>query len=808
MVRKLAVAFASLGLTTFTSVYALGLGEIELHSALNQPLNADIKLHSVRPGELDGIKVGLASAQAFQQAGLDRPHWLSQFKFKVDKDAAGQPLIRVTSSQPVREPFVTLLVDVNWTNGRIVREYTLLLDPPEFAAARQDAVMAPRMPVRSETQAPATTDAGATPPAAAASPAGDLAQSYGPVKSTDTLWSIASRMRPDASVSVEQMMLALVRANPEAFEGGNVNRLKRGYVLRAPQASDLASLTRAEALREVQRQNAAWRELRRATAGSTVPAPAAAPETPVPVPEEQAVPPAQEQDGPRLKLVPATPEEPREAPGVIASAEVPQQQSLAEQSDDSLQQQLALANETAAARQQENEDLRARLAELERQMADVQRLIELKDNEIAALQSRLQEVQQRAEQAKPTPKPAAHQAPASPAEAESGGLLADLLNSPLFLLLGALVVLVAGALAWVAARRRRMLMESRFQESILMPQPVGAASGASTAAGAESTSFLNDSMISDVGMISAEMDETDPLAEADIYMAYGRYQQAEELIGRALEKEPERTDLKAKMLEIHYATKDKKSFEALAQDLRTALGDEQEPVWNKIAVMGRELCPESPLFADTAAAADAGDVERPEEELALLAGEAPLVEEDFHVAPGDREQPSDNTLEFDLDFQPQETAPEAPEQSPSGMDFHDLDMEFEAASGEEPVAVTDEASREPAVSADQETVEADGQSLEFDTQGLDWLGESAIEAETSAQAAVAAEGEPTARQETQEQAEDPLATFDEVGTKLDLAKVYIDMGDADSARSILNEVLEEGNGAQRKEAQDLLQQVS
>ncbi len=846
MVRKLAIALASLALSTSTSVYALGLGNLELHSALNQPLNADIKLFSSQPAELEGMQIGLASNETFEQAGIDRPQWLSQLKFSITKDTSGQPHIKVTSSQPVQEPFVTFLVEVNWPSGKLVREYTLLLDPPEFAQGRQVAVTqapvvheapaeTPRVeklePVPdfapsseaapSETAlseaSPSTADVSPstadTPPSPVDAPslttdassstddvsssAIDAGRSYGPVKRNETLWSIASQLRPSSEVSMEQMMLALVRLNPEAFSKGNVNRLKKGYVLRVPEADEIKSVAKAEAVREVRRQNAAWREYRRnmarATAVETGTDAPAAKESATPPVDAPPAPPIEKPKGPRLKLVPAAPETPQEpTSGAVATVAEPEQ-SADGQKAGSLQEQLALAKETAAARGQESEELRGRVTELENQIAKAQRLIEIKDNEIAALQNRLQangtekpagapeKPAAAGQQPKPErPKPVrvdankpATQPPAPSTPVEPDGLLADLLNNPMSLLLGSLVLLVVSALAWVAVRRRRM-MNSGFQESILMPQATVAskpmAAATATALGAESTSFLNDSIITGVRSIGTEVGETDPLAEADIYIAYGRYQQAEELISRALEKEPERVDLMAKLLEVHHGTKDRKAFEPLAQKLRTLLGG-QGPLWDKVVVMGRELCPESPLFGGTPSVAEID--QRDFEEAAPVFAETLPAEEEFSFGAQAAEPLGDNMFGSDAD----------------------LTM-FES--------VAEVTAREP-----QAETELPALEFEFDKQGLDWSSEPGFGVSAPAQAEFA-EDNSSSWQDAEEQKEELslFSNFDEVGTKLDLARVYIEMGDAESARNILDEVLEEGNEEQKREAQRLLQQTA
>lgn len=289
-----------------------------------------------------------------------------------------------------------------------------------------------------------------------------------------------------------------------------------------------------------------------------------------------------------------------------------------------------------------------------------------------------------------------------------------------------------------------------------------------TAQGTESTSFLNDSINTGVSSIGTEVGETDPLAEADIYIAYGRYQQAEELISRALEKDPQRVDLIAKLLEVHYGTKDRKAFEPLAQKVHTLLGG-QGPSWDKVVVMGRELCPESPLFGATPSAAEVGQSDF--EEAAPVFAETLPMEEGLSFGAQAAEPLDDNMFGSNVDLAMFEPVAEAP-------------------------------AGEPQVETELPALE-----FEFDKQGLDWPGEAGLGVSTLAQAATL-EDDPALWQGAEEQKEEPslFSNFDEVGTKLDLARVYIDMGDAESARSILDEVLEEGNEEQKREAQRLLQQ--
>jgi pilus assembly protein FimV len=280
MPRFLAI-FASI-LLCFAPIsgFSLGLGEIDLKSALNQPFDAEIPISSESANDLTALDVDLASAATFAQFGLDRAQFLSDFSFEV-VDRAGSAIVLVKSSKPVVEPFVTLLLEISWAQGRLLREYTVLLDPPAFAAesvapaiaapaagpasapgptrvVQNESTAQPAAPAPAAPASPARTQSSRPGPVVASPPpAREADSSYGPVRRNDTLWSIAGQYASE-SVNRNQVMLAIYRANPEAF-AGNINRLKAGMILRIPDAAELAGLGRSDAFTEVRRQNDAWR---------------------------------------------------------------------------------------------------------------------------------------------------------------------------------------------------------------------------------------------------------------------------------------------------------------------------------------------------------------------------------------------------------------------------------------------------------------------------------------------------------------------------------------------------------------------
>ena len=265
MVRKLALA-VSLALGTLSvPAHALGLGELNSKSTLNQNFQGDIALLSVGPDEIGSVRVKLADAAAFERAGVERPFYLSLLKFEPIIAKRGKPVVRVTSEFPIREPFLNFLIEVNWPKGRLLREYTVLLDPPT-TTTRKPPVVTPAArtarpaakPVKAKPTASAPARARPTPVTkpAVSSPA-SAGFEYGPVKANDTAWRIAKKVRP-GGVSMEQMMMALLEANPQAFIRNDINRLKRGHILRVPSLAEIQEMSRAEARAAYRQQQDAW----------------------------------------------------------------------------------------------------------------------------------------------------------------------------------------------------------------------------------------------------------------------------------------------------------------------------------------------------------------------------------------------------------------------------------------------------------------------------------------------------------------------------------------------------------------------
>ncbi|MCH8163410.1 MAG: hypothetical protein IIA99_04880, partial [Proteobacteria bacterium] len=398
---KFKMMLVLLALVMPTFVNALGLGKLELQSALNQPFKARVKLISATADELDSLKVSLADQKAFDRAGIQRTFLLTRLRFTVQEFEEGPDYIQISSSDPIREPFLNFLLEINWSKGRLFREYTVLLDPPTYTASKK-AVVHPQSPVveidsddhlvvydldykPSTTEPARTTPAYETPtyeaPTISYSGSGD----YGPAVSGDTLWSIARVARPDSSVSIQQMMLAILRANPEAFIENNINGLKRGAILQMPDAPEINSLNRANALAQAMSQNALWDEYKGRIASTVTERPdgAGAPgqvTEPDKVEHEPSVTDVEVTDEAELRLISESDQgmgsgqSSMDAPGVDV---------------DSLNNQLVLANESIVALTMENEELRDRLTQTEGIIDDLKRLIVLKEDELAAMQEQI-----------------------------------------------------------------------------------------------------------------------------------------------------------------------------------------------------------------------------------------------------------------------------------------------------------------------------------------------------------------------------------------------------------------------------------
>ncbi len=837
---------------------ALGLGDIELRSALNEPFNAEIRLLAAQPAELEGAVVRLAPQESFQQAGIERPSALSDLIFNVVRRDDGTAVIHVTSSQPVREPYLDFIVQLRWPTGRLLREYTVLLDPPLFSGDKLAPVSAPvvAVPVAAPTPrvvpvepAPAPTEQTPAKPAASAAPSAVMprsprnapaaktaaagARSYGPTQRTDTAWTIAAQVRPDNGVSVFQAMLALLAANPDAFYNGNVNNLLAGYVLRVPEREFMTALPVQQAEREVARQYESWRQAKRGGM-PMAPADPSAAKTEKPAAGQVPTSKPAGEESPRLKLV---------APGQTASGAAG---SGAKQGMDQVRNDLALALESADAARRENQELRSRLSALEGQIGSMQRLLTLKDDTLGNLQpgeeTKPAVIPDAAAPAAETPpsattpetaQPAPKVEAEAPAQPEPSPVLEIFNNPAIVAALGGTVILLL-AVAWLVARRRRDGggdddSDARLEPGVAnaAPAPVektAAPTTLETVTDAEEpfnarmsgvAEEVAKSAAKDVGETADGLDvlhtaegDIDPMVEADVYLAYRRYQQAEALIQSALAKQPHRYELKGKLLEIYYASRNVEAFQSLAEALYDELGQNtDDPLWYRILPMGAELLPNHPMF-NPAATASKTSYAAVGTSSALFAGGAAASADLGH------DQHESNAYKDDDlfgDATPVSGKPGQGAANPASdsnaaaaavedkLDF-DLNLSDEGVGGgqAENLSAALDLPAAPAKSPPPQSAAAED-DLFSETAGGNgkdrpWAVDSALSDFGS--------------MDFNLDDSDFLAGTDVVGTKLDLARAYIDMGDQESAREILDEVLAEGNDQQKQEARGLSEQLA
>ncbi len=676
---------------------ALGLGEIHLNSALNEPLRAEIDLVAVSPEELTALKATLASRETFSRYGIERPAFVSSFTFKVAKSKDGRDVLQVRSLDSIPEPFVTFLVEVNWSRGRLMREYTVLLDPPVYTPGETTgtaaAVAAPVVTAPAGAQPAAATPAAVapSPPAAPAAPVAPASGASRPLAANpvtdasatragttaslgtyravngDTLIKIAQRARGNAPVQLEQSMIAVYRANPDAFEG-NINLLHRGAILRLPGADEIAAQNQKQAAEEIARQMAAWRH---GDAGSS--------------------------SGGRLKLV--TPTAPA-APGGAGSTPGAAGGALAE-----------------------------RVRSLESDLAESRRLIELRDAQLAALQKKLAES---AKPATPAPTPAVAtpapapatppavpvpvpvasapapaaalpsaaqpappavapsaavvKAPAAPAASESIlDWIADHWEYP-----AGLVAALLAALGFVAVRRNKrdavselgalagseaaattseppvytdVPVQPTAKAYVVEEEPGGRPSMATGAHVIDDTIETKGPMAGSLAGGGVSVEQGDPLAEADFHMAYGLYDQAADLVRMALEREPERRDLQMKLLEIYFVWGNADQFLQTARLLEASRDRAPAGEWEKVVIMGKQICPDEAMFSKSGAPGRGAGASV---DLDLEGGEN-RIDIDLFGEPGGERSRLENSLAHEADSL-SETS-ESPHLQNSGLDF-------------------------------------------------------------------------------------------------------------------------------------------
>ncbi len=770
-----------------SSAHALGLGQIEVKSGLNQPLVAEIPILSAGPGELDELEVRLASPEAFARVGLDRPVGLTaNLQMSVGRNAAGQPVIRVTTPARFDEPFLTFLLEADWGRGSLVREFSALVDPPYIAPAiiRPMATPAvatapapayvppvappaaqveplpepepapavaqleeapspvseplPPEPVAAapeplppeplaaapeplppepvapapealppEPEAPAPDPVAAAPEPAplpepapvaapeptpepapmAAAPPAPIPDSLEPVAEGQTLWSIANSVRPDSSVTINQVMLALQRSNPDAFINGNINLLKRGAVLRIPARDEVASLDAGQAAELVRAQASDWQSRRR-----PVPQPAeSAAQTPTPAASRPAsVRPSTTRPatvaGGRLEIVPPSGDE--------RSARAVQSGASGTGGGRELRAELTQTREDLSAREAEVAELRSQLSELEQQQTDSQRLIEMQSSQMKALQDRLGQAD--AVVATPVPEAAATpEATVAPVPAASPWYLNPFaLGGGALVLLGGLVLALRGrrTASPVPIAGRRISDDDALHASLENLRTAPALSD-------EEDDFV------------AAAGPTVPEAAVDPVLAKLR---------SAIHDRPDDLESHIAVLRHHYARGDRGEYEAAAQGMRERVRSTLDPRWREAVVMGVALAPSNPLFSQA----------------------------------GWNSPKFGDTGVMSVPSTPVEPVSAPPLDAPIALDVMDDAEDWDQLAGVESLDVVD-------------------------------MGEAAVELPAA----------------------DDADELDGSSTKIELARAYLDIGDVDGARGMLEEVLAEAGPVGRAEAERLLREI-
>ncbi|WLG86818.1 peptidoglycan-binding protein [Pseudomonas cucumis] len=881
-VRKLVLAIAAASALSSGMAHALGLGELTLKSTLNQPLVAEIELLDVKDLTSAEVVPSLASPEDFAKAGVDRQAFLNDLTFTPVLNASGKSILRVTSSKPLSEPMVKFLVQVMWPNGRLLRDYSVLLDPSKFSPQTADAAAQPA-PAQTVT-APVT---------------GATKSSQYTTTARDTLWEIAAKARNGGSI--QQTMLAIQALNPDAFIDGNINRLKTGQVLRLPDQVQSTNLPQPKAIAEVAAQNTAWRQGRRYVAK--------------PGTGQQQLDATKRARGEDASSQAATDKL------SLVSADTGKGGKGAAGDAKALSNKLAVTQESLDTTRRDNAELKSRMSDLQSQLDKLQRLIELKNNQLAKLQA---EGGADAPATAPTApamsaelaaNPAATPADAAPAPApetaepeavpapavEPAPATSDdqkfneLLTNPILLGLvggGAVVLLL---LLLLLARRRKAqqeaekhlrmaraleeeqefsvdqdLPESSFEGLEVPPPSVKLATAptpAPTPAPVIAPVVVTPPIAAPLVSPAAERSERsdDVLAQAQSHIAGGRLNQAAALLENAIKQEPQRSDLRLKLMEVYGQQGDRDAFVAQERQL-VANGDNfarveelksRFPAMAVVAASGlaaaaiaaeldaqyvKDLLLDEPQAPEPALSDFDSAFDLSLDDLEAATPIAPAVAAEPEPAPEPEPTPAPEALaeldEFPLDddLSFESVLQQQTEIKENLDDLSDFDLDMDLGGNASPATLAEDdfllsldedlkdlpAAEAPPVT--EPTLDDLELPADFDLSLADEMDAApdqpdAFESELSD---VNAEldrlsqslGEPsfTAEDALASAADEPdfdfLSGTDEVATKLDLAQAYIDMGDNDGARDILNEVVTEGDAGQKSEAKEMLSRLA
>lgn len=635
MFRKTGIGLAALAMLAPGLAAALGVGDYTLNSYLNQPLEMEVELFDAGDLTPEEVLANLGSEGDFQNAGVERVFFLNELNFEVNLRPDGNGTLRITSAQPVREPFLNFIVEIMWPTGRLLREYTVLLDPPVMAQAVQPTAVAP---VASQSTSPAPVQAPveqvqapvqSQPKVVAQSQSQSFDASRGPdyvVQPSDTMWRIALNNRPANSISVQQMLIAIQTLNPEAFIDGNVNLVREGTVLRIPSEQEVRQISTRDALVEVAEQNREWRAKLEAR-GIAVPT---RPQLDGTATGRRTADTGAATEG-QVKLV-SPDAESGEGSGRGAGGSGGADASA-------LQNELAIRDENVDRLNRQNDELQSRLKDLQEQVATSEQLLNLRNDQINQLQQQLRELQ-KAQGITPsepvvvepvtetpvepevaateTPTEAGQDASATEASAVEGAEAAaegeqvaegevaaegtgtesaqtetaqaePVVTAPVRpvpapapapvaepgivdLIMANLLYIVAGVLALVAVIGGMVWMRNRQQAQHDGEEVEDHAD----AEGdddffAAAQDFADDEADQEEDQVASEPAQ-DPLEEVDVYTAYGRHAEAVNFLRNEIHKAPQREDLKVRLLEVLAEMHDRDGFEREAANFAGAGG--------------------------------------------------------------------------------------------------------------------------------------------------------------------------------------------------------------------------------------------
>lgn len=844
IVRNLTKTLAVVSLLAPSSGYSLGIGDIKLHSALNQNLDAEISILMSSGEKASEIKVNLAPPDKFDESGVPWTSLLSKIKFTPVVGSNGSVIIKLSSREAIKEPFLDFLLEVSWPKGSLYREFTVLLDPPAvYNQATLPVLMASE---GFEAEQTAITQRQSK-QKGQVSP--DLSLSgvseYGPIRRNDSLWKIAERASSRfEGVTVEQMMIAMYEENPHAFYKENVHALSTGKTLKIPEREVVLKFSRKQALTEFNRQTNVWKN-RVAT-------------TPIDTSVSKIVKPDNQ-----LTLV--APTEAEVSDKVIITSEN-EQVSAKNKADHDIASK-TIDNEVVSEVPPVNAVLQDKVVVLEKQLAMMQQILALKDQQLATLQNQFQPkpvvqsevVQTTAHGQTGTVNPVNQQNPVH-SEAKPPISPVSEAGSPIntqYLWVGGVGAGILPLFGWLLWRKRKLDAQINNQSSIVT-QAISKYSESknyfSTSKENDSSNnvdfgdkgaFLNELTFGDLGTFAIDQGEIDPISEADVYLAYGRYQQAEELMRDILRDQPSRDDCKLKLLEIYYSNKNEHAFEGYANEIAKAGKKDDVEFWSKVTKMGCEICQNSKLFSsetDNLSSKESTILEKMNGNLVetyeIEKNEltdfkrsnlslSSIVELFDNNNLTDIPQISDRMLNFDLISIEDEVTDK--QQNNEGIDF-DLNV----------LSTKTEELRETLESLVSETLD-DRDNDEFELFDFDFdvneTGINEIDIITKNKTVnnyeltnslndklsglnscfssdsfdrkiflekpiLGLNDEDFDQKEALEVID--LIDIDELETKLDLVKAYIDISDTDAAKDIACEVLEKGTAEQKKIAKAIL----